>query len=47
MIAAAIAVTSISSKYQHTGELPNSNKKLKNRVRSSIEVKYVKFRIDS
>ena len=43
VIAAAIAVTSIRSKNQHAGELPNSNKKLKNRFRMSIEAKYVHF----
>ena len=43
VIAATIAVTSIGSKNQHSGELPNSNKKLKNRLRTSIEAKYVHF----
>ena len=43
MIAAEIAVTSIRSKNKHAGELPNSNKKLKNRLRTTIKAKYVHF----
>ena len=43
MIAVAIEVTSIGSKNQHAGELPSSNKKLKKRLRTSIEAKYVHF----
>ena len=41
VIAAAIAVTSIRSKNQPADELPKSNKKLKNRLCTSIEAKYV------
>ena len=43
MIVAAIAVhvTSIGSKNQHAGELPNGNKKLTSRLLTSIEAKHV------